>query len=207
MTITSASARTLAYVEVDDAEGRADAQILTLAGEPPHAEVPLALRLPGKSFLVVSGEPDGATNVSGATRALPVWVGASAPCEGELAETTAQSFPRFVALDGFHAKRAALRREAKRRAGSSPLVRSRARLVRRDPAPLTCRASWEARSTAPKRSGLDVVVVLMLSLMGFGLVVCAGGMDEPLIGNGNGSAVTVTATVTVTGEREPFPLP
>jgi hypothetical protein len=168
-TITSANAFTLAYVEVDDAQGRADARMLKLSGEPPRAELTLDLRDVGRSFVVVAGGPDGATSIAGATRAIPVWVGPSPPCEAELAETTALAFPRFTALDGFAAKHHTLAVKRKRgrlialgALGLGSLLETL----------LLLRAAREGRRapTAPKRTALDVLVVLMLSLLGFVLL-------------------------------------
>jgi hypothetical protein len=170
-TVTSASARTLAYIELDDDMGRAEGHIVTLTGEPPHAEVTLTARTPGQSFVVVSGEPDGASNIAGATRAMPLWVGPrdKAPCESDLAELAAHTFPRFVALDGFHAKRAALGVKRKRGRLIALGALTLGSLVE---TLLLLRAAREGRRapTAPKRSALDILVVLMLSLLGFVLL-------------------------------------
>lgn len=170
-TITTASARTIAYVEVDDAQGRSNAQIATLIGEPAHADVTLNLLSEGRSFVVVSGEPDGATNISGGTRALPVWVGPRerAPCEAELAEVSAQAFPRRIVVDGFEAKHAALaakRKHGRRIALAGIVMGSFVESL------LLLRAARAGRR-APhlsKRWFLDVFVVLALSLLGFALL-------------------------------------
>jgi hypothetical protein len=184
VTVTSASARTLAYVEVDDGVGRASATILTLTGEPPRAEAMLDLGTLGRNFVVVSGEPEGATNIVGAARALPVWVGPNAPCEAGLAEVSAQAFPRFVALDGFDAKHAAL--AARRRRGRLIALgalalgslletllllraaregRERLRLLH-----LAIAEGTEAKAPVTRRGAFDILVVLMLSLLGFVLL-------------------------------------
>jgi hypothetical protein len=183
-TVTSASARTLAYVEVDDDVGRAAATILTLTGEPPRAEAKLDLRAAGRSFVVVSGEPDGAQSIAGATRALPIWIGGGAPCEADLAEVSAQAFPRFVALDGFDAKHAwlASRRRRGRLIALGALAlgslletllllraaregRQRLRVLH-----TAIAEGGEAPPLAARRGPLDVLVVLMLSLLGFVLL-------------------------------------
>ncbi len=188
-TVTSASARTLAYVEVDDGVGRAASTILTLTGEPPRAEATLDLRTLGRNFVVVSGEPEGATNIIGAARAIPIWVGPNAPCEAALAEVSAQAFPRFVALDGFDAKKAAL--ASRRRRGRlialgalalgsllETLLLLRAAREGRERLRLLHSAiaeGTEARlraDTPPvtRRGAFDILVVLMLSLLGFVLL-------------------------------------
>ncbi len=183
-TITSASARTLTYVEADDDVGRTFAKMLTLTGEPPHAELTFELEAPGRSFVVVSGEPDGATNVSGATRALPIWVGGGAPCEADSAEVSAQAFPRFVALDGFDAKHAALAARRKRgrlialgalALGSlleTLLLLRAAREGRQRLAALHAAIAegGDALTKPPRRAALDVLSILMLSLLGFVLL-------------------------------------
>ncbi len=111
VSITSAGARTMAYVEVDDDLGRESALTVPLAGEPPHADVTLDVRTPGKNLIVVSGDSTGAEAMSGATRAFPIWITraneTSVPCEMVLAKSAAYAFPRFIALDGFVEKRAA----------------------------------------------------------------------------------------------------
>ena len=93
---------------------RSEAIALPLTGEPPHADVTFHPRSDGRNFIVVSGEPDGAGTIVGATRAVPIWIGPNAPCESDLAEVSAQSFPRFVALDGFVEKKAILAARRKR---------------------------------------------------------------------------------------------
>jgi hypothetical protein len=184
LTVTSASARTLAYVEVDDGVGRASATILTLTGEPPRAEAMLDLETLGRSFVVVSGEPEGAVNIVGAARALPIWVGPDAPCEAALAEVSAQAFPRFVALDGFDAKHAAL--AARRRRGRlialgalalgsllETLLLLRAAREGRERLRLLHTAiaeGTEAKAPVTRRGAFDILVVLMLSLLGFVLL-------------------------------------
>ncbi len=182
--ITSASARALAYVETDDEMGRSEAHVLPLLGEPPHADARLELETPGRHFVVVSGEPDGATTISGATRAIPIWIGPHPPCEAELAETTAQAFPRFVALDGFAQKRAKL--DVRRKRGrmialgglglgsllETLLLLGAAREGRRRLRKLQ-NAIVETGEPAPRvsrRGPLDILVILVLSLLGFVLL-------------------------------------
>jgi hypothetical protein len=184
ISITSASARTLAYVELDDDDGRAEATALPLAGEPPHADVTFHPRSNGRSFVVVSGEPDGATTIGGATRAIPIWIGPDAPCESDLAEVSAQAFPRFVALDGFVEKKAILAARRKRgrmiALGALALgslletllllraAREGRRRLRRLQAAIIEGGDTPTR-TSP-RTFLDIVLVLMMSLLGFVLL-------------------------------------
>jgi hypothetical protein len=184
VSITSASARSLAYVELDDDAGRAEAIALPLSGEPPRADATFHARSNGRAFLVVSGEPDGATVIGGATRATPIWIGPSAPCESDLAEISAQAFPRFVTLDGFVEKKAILaaRRKRGRMIALGALAlgslletllllraarEGRRRLRRLQEAIIE---GGDAPTPSSRRSFLDIVLVLMLSLLGFVLL-------------------------------------
>ena len=185
--ITSASARTLAYVELDDDHGRAAAVALPLTGDPPRGETTFDVATPGRWFLVVSGAPDGATDVAGATRALPLWVGGDAPCESDVAELAARAFPRFVALDGFVAERARLAKRHRRgrlvallglTLGSLLetllLLRaardSRRRMRRLQNAIIEDGAAELGSAPLAERGPLDILVVLGLSLLGFALL-------------------------------------
>lgn len=184
ISITSASARSLAYVELDDDAGRGEAIALPLAGEPPHADVTFHPRSNGRNFIVVSGEPDGATTIFGATRAIPIWIGPNAPCESDLAEVSAQAFPRFTALDGFVEKKAILaaRRKRGRMIALGALAlgslletllllraarEGRKRLRRLQEAIIE---GGDAPTPTSPRTFLDIVLVLMLSLLGFVLL-------------------------------------
>ena len=115
--VIAPTAREVAYVEVDDAEGRAVAAALTLEAEPgglPHARFEVPPLAGGLHWLVTSGEPRGADSLRGAALARPFWVepgagGASAdpaprsPCAlgAHLATHPAAAFHRWLALDGF----------------------------------------------------------------------------------------------------------
>jgi hypothetical protein len=184
ISITSASARALAYVELDDDAGRAEATALPLTGEPPHADLTFHPRSDGRSFIVVSGEPDGATAIGGATRAIPIWIGPHPPCESDLAEVSAQAFPRFVALDGFVEKKSILaaRRKRGRMIALGALAlgslletllllraarEGRRRLRRLQEAIIE---GGDAPTHTSPRTFLDIVLVLMLSLLGFVLL-------------------------------------
>ena len=139
ISITSASARSLAYVELDDDAGRVEAIALPLVGEPPHADATFHPPSNGRSFIVVSGEPDGATAIGGATRAIPIWIGPNAPCEADLAEVARSGIPplrraRRLRREESHPRRAPQARPHDR-AGCA-----RARLAARDAPPFTCRA-------------------------------------------------------------------
>jgi len=184
--VTSAGARTIAYVEIDDDTGREAATVLALRGEPPRADATLDVRSPGKHFVVVSGEPTGAESMSGATRAFPIWIGPNAPCEMSLAKTAAYAFPRFVALDGFVDKHQALARRRKKgrliafiglALGSlleTLLLLRAARDGKRELEHVqnAIIAEGEVARVVPsrQRSLLDVLVVLVLSLLGFALL-------------------------------------
>ncbi len=184
--IASGGARTLAYIEVDDDHGRATAQTVELTGEPPHANVSLDIRTPGLDFIVVSGVADGAEAMTGATRAFPIWIGTGGPCETWLAGQSARAFPRFVALDGFVEKRAVLAARKKRgrliafvglALGSllETLLLLRAARDGKRQLQNVQNAIIEGGETATvhrtrRRGLLDVIVVLMLSLLGFVLL-------------------------------------
>ena len=182
--VTSAGAGQLAYVELDDDRGRVDAAALTLVGEPPRAEATFDLRTPGRQFLVVSGTPDGATNVESATRAIPLWAGPNAPCESELAELSGRAFPRFVMLDGFTGERARL---AKRKRKGRMIALGAIALGSLLETLLLLRAARDGRRRMTRlqnamieediaddrvasRKPLDLLVVLGLSLLGFALL-------------------------------------
>ena len=183
--VVSASARAIAYAELDDASGRVAASTLMLSGEPPRGEATFDARQPGLSWLVVSGEPDGAAAMHDATRALPLWVGGGAPCEADLAGMAPSSFSRFVALDGFvrkHAQLAVRRRRGRLIAlgalalGSlleTLLLLRAARTGRRGLEKLQSELETEEGATVaprPGRGALDVLVVLLLSALGFVLL-------------------------------------
>lgn len=188
--ITSAGARTLAYVEVDDAVGREAATTVALSGEPPRGEATLDVRTPGRNFIVVSGEPNGAEAMTGATRAFPIWIGENAPCEMSLAKSSGRAFPRFVALDGFVAERATL--NARRKRGRTIaflglllgsiletllLLRAAREGKRQLENVQNAIIAEEALADVPRErrrakpwSLLDALVVLVLSMLGFALL-------------------------------------
>lgn len=187
VSITAGGASTLAYVEVDDESGRASAATLTLTGEPPRAEATLDVRTPGRNFIVVSTEPNGADAMSGATRAFPIWIGPNAPCDMTLAKAAPRSFPRFVALDGFVEQRATM--HARRRRGRlialvglalgsllETLLLLRAAADGKRALQSVQNAIIEggepgAVTPTPRRRGpLDVLTVIILSLLGFVLL-------------------------------------
>ncbi len=182
--VTSASARDIAYVEVDDESGRLFSISPKLAGASPQAHVVTPTLDPGKYWLVVSGEPDGAIALSGATRAMPLVVGGAPGCDADLAGLVPGGFPRWVALDGFDALRAKMaRRRARGRALAlgalllSALLetlllvraarRSRLELARVEEAI----AKDAPASRAPaRRDATDLLIALLLGLMGLALL-------------------------------------
>jgi hypothetical protein len=131
--------RTAAYVEVDDARGRAWATAIDLQPTPggdPRASVVVPPLAPGLYWAVVAGDPSGASHLGPESIARPFFVAASAdaamafgtdaevcaaPGDVRLAaRATAECLslvspsptPRWVALDGFATKREA---ESRRR--------------------------------------------------------------------------------------------
>jgi len=184
--IVSASARALAYAELDDAKGRVAAAVVPLAGEPPTGEAAFDAQEPGLGWLVVSGEPDGAVAMRDATRAMPLWIGPGAPCEADLAGIAPASFERFVAVDGFVRQRALL--AARRRRGrlialgalalgsllETLLLLRAAREGRQGLAKLERALGAEegarSKTAARSRAALDLLAVLLLSALGFALL-------------------------------------
>jgi hypothetical protein len=114
--VVAPTARQVAYVEVDDAQGRAFATALPLvaeAGGVPRARFEMPPLAPGLHWLVTSGEPRGAESLTGAAVARPFWVEppkgggpgslVADPCAlgAKLAMSPAGGFHRWLALDGF----------------------------------------------------------------------------------------------------------
>lgn len=182
--VTAPGESTIGYVEIDDQRGRLAAATLALTGDPPSGHVTFDVADPGLHFLVVSGTPDGAMNVEGATRALPVWVGPNAPCEADLAEQAGRAFPRFVMLDGFAGERARL---AKRKRKGRLIALGAIAIGSLLETLLLLRAARDGRrrmrrlqnamieeevddDRVASRKPLDLLVVLGLSLLGFALL-------------------------------------
>ena len=140
ISLTLPSARTTAYVEVDDARGRAWAATVPVAAAPgamPSATVRAAKLRPGLYWAIAAGDPAGAARLGPGTAARPFFVAPSdeaalafgadpsecVPSADEretaramavcLALTAPTPTPRWTALDGFAMQRA---REAERRA-------------------------------------------------------------------------------------------
>lgn len=105
--ILAPNPRKVVYVELDDERGRIAAAALPLLTEPgdptPRARFELPPLAEGLHWLVVSGEPRGATELTGVTIAKPFLVG---PMQNAcnigpwLARRQANGFPRWTALDG-----------------------------------------------------------------------------------------------------------
>jgi hypothetical protein len=110
--------RTVVYTEIDDASGRAFAAALPVVVEPgdptPRARLAIPPLAAGLHWLVVSGEPLGATTLAGATIARPFVVGTAPGVNVQnacdvgpwLARHPASGFPRWIALDGMPARSA-----------------------------------------------------------------------------------------------------
>jgi hypothetical protein len=175
--------RKVAYVEVDDVEGRAWAAALPLAAEPgdplPRAHVPLGDLPEGDYWLVASGDPRGAERMTGATIAkrFRVSKGPSTPaCDAALAsaQILAPPTPRWLAIDGI-ATRGAKNRARHRTGlyigllalGAAALLETllltqaarEARLV------LAAAESDEPQKTSAKSGNL--MVALLVALLGF----------------------------------------
>jgi hypothetical protein len=114
--IVSPTVRKLAYVEVDDADGRAVARILDLRVEADgyrHAAFEIPALDEGLYWLVTAGDPRGAETLGGGAIARPFRVrkgdlARANACDdrAQLALTQARGFPRNAALDGIAAARA-----------------------------------------------------------------------------------------------------
>ena len=180
VTVTAANARTRAYVEIDDEAGRlfaASPALVADATDPfPHATITTPALQPGLHWVVVSGEPDGAAHMAGATRALPVVVGSSVgSCDDVLAGRTPTALPRFVALDGFEKARipAGQRRSRGRRiallaiaCGAALELLLLAKALRRSR--LEMASVDAAMETKPGRArALDILVGVLLAALGF----------------------------------------
>jgi len=115
LSVRSPTPRSVGYIEIDDARGRAYAQALELRPDETgmrSARADFPWHAPAGGFVVTSGEAHGAETLSGATLAFPFLAplqlgdGSApemAPCEQWplLARMTARGFPRPLVLDGF----------------------------------------------------------------------------------------------------------
>lgn len=180
--VVAPNPRKVAYVEIDDAEGRVWAGALPLSVEPgdslPRAHVPLGDLPDGDYWLVASGDPRGAEKMMGATIAKRFRVGnkLTAGCDASLAsaQLLAAPTPRFLALDGI-ATRGAKNRARHRTGlligllalGAAALLETllltqaarEARLV------LAAAESDEPQKTTAKSGNL--LVALLVALLGF----------------------------------------
>jgi hypothetical protein len=111
--ILAPNPRQVAYVEIDDAQGRVFASALTLAQRNdlpwPSAVLSIPPLSPGLHWLVVAGEPRGAERMAGASIGRPFWVG---PPPGAalaelcglgpwLSQQPTPEFPKRLLVDGF----------------------------------------------------------------------------------------------------------
>jgi hypothetical protein len=113
--VTGPSMRGTIYAEIDDASGRAFAQILNL----PRSTLSLPPLAEGLYWIVTANEPVGAESLEGGAVARPLLVTKDAlrACEtgALLSASAAPGFPRWTALDGFASRRDA--REKRRGRG------------------------------------------------------------------------------------------
>lgn len=187
-TVTAPGAQSTAYVEVDDAEGRAFAQVVDLSGPaksgPPMARVTTPPLAPGLHWVVASGEPKGATTMNGATIALPVRVGATETecATGSDASLVASGFPRWPAIDGRdHARALAAERRKKglslalgsfavAAALETLLIAMASRGAKRGMARVADEAGAPDIAPPARQRWLDVTVALLLFLLVLGLL-------------------------------------
>lgn len=97
--------RSLVYLEVDDASGRAFAASVPVPpGSDGRAEVTIPALAPGLVWVVTAGEPRGAETLEGAAIARPLLIREGEPlgrCElGPALAKDAGPFPKWLALDG-----------------------------------------------------------------------------------------------------------
>lgn len=174
-TITAPNTRKLAYLEIHDEVGRlygAEVALAPDARDPfPHATITTPPLAPGLHWIVLSGEPDGAEKLGGATRALPLRVGAPVECDEAFAGRTPTSLPRFVALDGF--ARARIPAQARKATGRKIILGAvssglglelllLAAVLRRKP-----NLEGEQKKVLTGSRALDAIVLLLLSALGF----------------------------------------
>ncbi|CAN5274100.1 hypothetical protein BH09MYX1_BH09MYX1_02510 [soil metagenome] len=176
-TITAPNTHKFAYVEVDDEAGRAFGAQVALVSDAldpfPHARVTTPPLAPGLHWIVVSGEPEGAEALAGATRAIPLRVDAPAECDEPFSGRTPTALPRFVALDGF--ARARIPAQGRKRIGRKIILGAvatgltlelllLASALRKKPG----FAAHEEQPKEPARSrAFDAIALLMLSALGF----------------------------------------
>lgn len=188
--------RTTAYVEVDDEQGREFGAVLPLAvreGSPmPQTELVLPKTLlPGRHWLVVSGNPRGAEKMSGATLARSFVLGskdeqaAAATPEAqcrlgvEAAHRVATGFPRVLAIDGIATRGA--KNRARHRQGLfigllalaaasllEVLLLTAAAREARHALELAQNENAEQMTRKPAAGGL--VVALLVAVLGFALL-------------------------------------
>ncbi len=171
-----------AYVEVDDEVGRVFALATTLrAGESgARASFDVPSLAPGLAWIVTASEPRGAETLGGATLVRPFLVtgdpmppGAPNPSDAcaigaALALHPAGGFHSWVALDGFPAREAVNTARRKRGLGialSSLAVASVLEVL------LLIQASRRGQvGVARARDVANVVIVILLGVLGFGLL-------------------------------------
>jgi hypothetical protein len=171
-----------AYVEVDDDMGRAFAAATALqpgaAGATVTVDVPSLA--PGLAWVVTSSEPRGAETLGGATLVRPFLVGGSPmppgapspddPCAAGayLALHPAGGFHRWVALDGFPEREAGNAARSQRGLGIALSSLAAASVLE---VLLLVQASRRGRASVTRaRDVANVVVVILLAVLGFGLL-------------------------------------
>ncbi len=189
--IVAPNARTVAYAEIDDNEGRAFAQALPLAANGtavPHAAFTVPPLTTGLYWLTTSGEPGGALELAGATVARPFWVSSDPALDdcqarSKLATLRGAGFRRWIALDGFDGQRAAA--DARRMRGvilavsslavaallEVVLVLGSSRRAASDLAQVALQLEPGVSHAPMRRMRIgNVVVALLLVLLGFALM-------------------------------------
>jgi hypothetical protein len=191
--------RSAAYIEVDDAAGRAWASPIALAataGGPPSATVQVPALAPGTYWAVAADDPAGASTMGAGTSVLPFFVArtdddaltlgpdrdacavprdireSSRALGTCLALAVLSPVPRWLALDGFVAQRA--QSADRRRRGLAVALAGVAIAVLLEGA-LLLRAAAAARAAVQSAVPVEarrwgVVVALLVGLLGFALL-------------------------------------
>jgi hypothetical protein len=193
LTVLEPTVRPLAYLEVDDVQGRAFAGVWRVSPGPdgvPRATMTLPPLAAGRYWVVTSGEPRGAESIEVATIARPLVLREGAPadrCDAGplLAMQAAAPFHKWVAIDGTLGTQA--HDDGRRRRGlvlawgalgvaavlEAMLLLRAAGRGRREMAKVAAALTDDDRDApelAPRFGVANLIIGLLLALLGFALV-------------------------------------